>query len=196
MIYFISDNNYTKIGYSTENVLSRLKGLQTGNPNKLKVNLIIPGDYFLENKFHKLFKDYKTEADNEWFNLTPDIINKELNKRYTEEQLKSYRDYTIRNVGENYFKNILEIKLKTKIIKKIHNEIITNYIIDFFKTKKHLAITYSHLCDKFGLSIDDMKNILKKDNLLNKMSYHNKNYKKNYEIKKDRDIQLEYINEA
>lgn len=192
MIYFITDGIYTKIGQS-ENVSRRLFELQTGNAHKLKVSIVISDAITTERKWHKIFSSYKTAADNEWFNITNEQINIELNKRFSQEQLTSYEKYTVECVGQNNFKSILDIKINTKTIKKIHNKLITTDVNEWLVNKKHSPITYEYLCNKFEMTVDEIKSILKKDNLLEKMMRHNSSYKKNIEIYRNRKEQLEYI---
>ena len=64
MIYFIKQSQFIKIGF-TESPLKRLSQLQTANPIKLEVLLIIDGDRDLEVKYHELFKDHAHRG--EWF---------------------------------------------------------------------------------------------------------------------------------
>lgn len=56
MIYFITqDNEYVKIGKTTNNPESRLNELQTGNPVELKLWVSIPGDIEEERYLHSVF---------------------------------------------------------------------------------------------------------------------------------------------
>ncbi len=75
MIYFIktSDDQYVKIGYSLNDIKSRLSGLQTGNPLKLEFVGWCEGDMNYEKILHSFFKEYKTEVDNEWFQYSDKI---------------------------------------------------------------------------------------------------------------------------
>lgn len=73
-IYVIgNDTNRQKIGISRD-VEKRLKTLQTGNPDKLKIHYKIECPY---EKTRKLEKKIHTELNykklkGEWFNMTPD----------------------------------------------------------------------------------------------------------------------------
>lgn len=64
MIYFIKGGGFVKIGYS-KNPRARLKELQTGNPNKLKLLATMPGTYSTEATLHEMFKSQR--AHGEWF---------------------------------------------------------------------------------------------------------------------------------
>jgi len=68
MVYFISDGTYTKIGKSN-NPHSRIKDLQTSNPNELKFVYIFDCKDYWEKKLHTLLKHYNCKAKNEWFDL-------------------------------------------------------------------------------------------------------------------------------
>jgi T5orf172 domain len=73
-VYFIQEENrgYIKIG-SAENVEKRLKGLQVGNPDKLKILHKTSGGQNLELFLHKKFKEYHIRG--EWFRDSEEIIN-------------------------------------------------------------------------------------------------------------------------
>lgn len=74
MVYFISDGEYTKIGYAKD-VKKRLQQLQTANGRTLRVLYIVPGGKPLEKKFHKVLDEYRTGSKNEWFDVSNiDII--------------------------------------------------------------------------------------------------------------------------
>lgn len=67
-VYFISTENgdAVKIGLS-QNVDKRLKALQTGNHEKLKILFSIPGNSAVESNLHELFDDYRING--EWFKI-------------------------------------------------------------------------------------------------------------------------------
>ncbi len=70
MVYFISDGNHVKIGYTkSDDINKRLKGLQTSSPETLIVEgLIKNANERDERELHKLFKDERQRG--EWFKLT------------------------------------------------------------------------------------------------------------------------------
>ena len=82
-VYFISDNHgHIKIGKAND-VESRLKELQTGNPYKLSTLLIVPVTsdnvaFDMECTIHRHFKNYQMEG--EWFRATPvlQVINTDI----------------------------------------------------------------------------------------------------------------------
>jgi hypothetical protein len=65
-----------KIGVTKRNVDTRIRELQTGNPNKISVLRIYDSDNYLkvERWMHRKYFDSKTEAKNEWRNLTNEQI--------------------------------------------------------------------------------------------------------------------------
>jgi len=70
-IYFIRAGNFIKIGYAVD-PYSRLKQLQTGNPQKLELVGYVEGDYETEAHIHSLFADFRVKG--EWFELNTDIM--------------------------------------------------------------------------------------------------------------------------
>jgi hypothetical protein len=79
MIYFAYKPGFVKIGYSKD-PSKRLKQLQTGCPERLKIICKIPGDKKLERKLQKLF--WRNLLDDEWFYFTTGL--KLYIKRLTE----------------------------------------------------------------------------------------------------------------
>jgi hypothetical protein len=65
-----------KIGITKNNPELRVKQLQTGNPNKISVLRVYESDNYLrvEQWMHRKHGASKTEAKNEWRNLTNDQI--------------------------------------------------------------------------------------------------------------------------
>jgi hypothetical protein len=65
-----------KIGVTKRNVDTRIRELQTGNPNKISVLRVYESDNYLkvERWMHRKHFDSKTEAKNEWRNLTNEQI--------------------------------------------------------------------------------------------------------------------------
>lgn len=79
-VYFITDGNYVKIGMAAS-IPSRIKQLQTGNPNRLSVLYLIDvkTQYEagkIEKEYHKLFANKQKLG--EWFDITEkDLLNSE-----------------------------------------------------------------------------------------------------------------------
>ena len=102
MIYIIraEGTNYYKIG-STKDVGKRLKGLQTGCPNKLSLITSFNGNYEHEKRIQEHLKKYKTRENGEWFELTFGLLVEKLSERI----VNSYIDREV----------IIEIPKKIKI---------------------------------------------------------------------------------
>ena len=71
-IYFISDGEFIKIGYTDRDVESRLKSLQTGNPKKLVLLGQMDGNESKEAELHEQFKALR--ANGEWFKSSSVLI--------------------------------------------------------------------------------------------------------------------------
>lgn len=74
MIYFIQsgDSGPIKIGYTNGDAESRLRGLQTGNPEKLNLIMTMPGSINMEKKLHADFE--KDRLNGEWFQASGKLI--------------------------------------------------------------------------------------------------------------------------
>ena len=72
-VYIISDGLYAKIGKTENTVENRVKQLQTGNPNQLKIIYKIKCHKGLkanlETSLHNLFKEKNLHERDEWFKL-------------------------------------------------------------------------------------------------------------------------------
>ena len=70
-VYLIEDNvqKAYKIGVTRSNNLKRLKSLQTGNANELKIIFLFETEYpfRLETILHNMYRDYKIM--NEWYDI-------------------------------------------------------------------------------------------------------------------------------
>lgn len=75
MVYFITDGDFIKIGYTKNNVKKRLKQLQTSSPNKLFILGYVEGDKNTEKQIHKMFYNSIVRINGEWFFPTQDILD-------------------------------------------------------------------------------------------------------------------------
>ena len=75
MVYFITDGQYIKIGYTKNNANKRLKQLQTSSPNKLFLLGYIDGDKNIEKDLHKKFCNSMVRINGEWFAPTKDLLD-------------------------------------------------------------------------------------------------------------------------
>lgn len=74
-IYFLATETRTKVKIGiSDNVDKRIRTIQTSNAEKLFILRIITGvPRELEAEIHKEFQHLKCSANNEWFNLTPEL---------------------------------------------------------------------------------------------------------------------------
>ena len=76
-VYLIEDSSnwLYKIGVTKHSPISRLKKLQTGNPNTLKLisQFETPYPFRLESILHNRYKQY--QVLNEWYELPLDVVN-------------------------------------------------------------------------------------------------------------------------
>jgi hypothetical protein len=71
-VYFISDGNHVKIGYTDGVPEDRLRQLQTGNPTPLQIMAVdTRGTVETERQLHQRFAGYRVNG--EWFRLVPQI---------------------------------------------------------------------------------------------------------------------------
>lgn len=66
VVYFIQHGDYgpVKIGWAID-AEQRRRDLQTGNPERLHIRVLIPGDRLLEGELHRRFADWRLQG--EWF---------------------------------------------------------------------------------------------------------------------------------
>ena len=74
-IYFITDCENIKIGFTTLNVEKRLKQLQTGCVKKLFVLGYITGTMADEKKLHDIFGANRLRYNGEWFKPTQELLD-------------------------------------------------------------------------------------------------------------------------
>lgn len=74
MVYFIQvgESGPIKIGYTRTDPTKRLSELQTGNPYKLRLLLVLEGGFDLEHALHEKFADLRLEG--EWFRNDPILL--------------------------------------------------------------------------------------------------------------------------
>lgn len=75
MIYFITDKQNIKIGYTKNSVEKRLKQLQTSCPEQLYILGWIDGDLETESFLHKKFSKSRIRYNGEWFRPAEDLIS-------------------------------------------------------------------------------------------------------------------------
>lgn len=74
-IYFFTDLQYIKIGFTTEELDRRLERLQTGSSQRLYNIGYITGTIDIEEELHKRFAYCLYRENSEWFTLDEHLIN-------------------------------------------------------------------------------------------------------------------------
>ena len=86
MIYFIQVENNGPIKIeNAKKPEQRLKTLQIGNPKKLNLIAVIPGDPRLESKIHRDLKGFRRSG--EWFNPTTEVLDYIRNIQFAEYEM-------------------------------------------------------------------------------------------------------------
>lgn len=78
MIYFVTDGEYLKIGYTDNDVSRRIASLQSGNARKLELVGTIEGSKEAEHVLHCVFREFRVSG--EWFLYNIDKIAESANQ--------------------------------------------------------------------------------------------------------------------
>lgn len=84
-VYFISDGEAIKVGFTTRKPENRLNEMQTGSSNKLRLIGSFPGSKNDEHRIHKMWSYLKSDGGTEWFDVTEKAALKmidRMNSRY------------------------------------------------------------------------------------------------------------------
>lgn len=102
-VYFLTDGELIKIGYTSGHIKNRIQQLSTGNGRKIYELGYVTGGKQLEGELHKLFGTQRVSPNSEWF--VPD-----------EELLSFINDNNEKpNVYAGYIDNMLVPLLSIKI---------------------------------------------------------------------------------
>ncbi len=179
MVYFISDGTYTKIGKS-KNPYSRIKDLQTSNANKLFFTHLFDVKDKYEQVLHKLFKQFKTNSNNEWFDLRniniENIIIGSLRSipqfvdiKFAEFKASQFNIKLNQVFEQNQNTPNIE-KCNESDIKKLLNDIKTH-----LETKKKIRISYHKYIVDYGFSKEQISFFVKSAKLNKLVAKHNNN---------------------
>lgn len=86
-VYFVSDGNRVKIGV-TRDLVSRMVGLQCGNPNRLELIKLLKFDTYndaqrVEKALHKKYDELRIKThESEWFEYSVDFLHEESSSFY------------------------------------------------------------------------------------------------------------------
>jgi len=127
MIYLImSGPTKVKIGY-TSNINIRIKSLQTANPVKLEVLLVLEGERKTELEWHYYYKDYRIE-NTEWFRV----------KGKLRESIRAFKTKTT-NIKVVDLKTFIKAGMQYTILQKAkRNKKLAKYLKDKKLTNERL----------------------------------------------------------
>lgn len=74
-VYFMTDGEAIKIGYTSGNVFKRMKQLSTGCPEKLYLLGYITGTKKTEKQLHSQFERIRIRKNGEWFHGQQELID-------------------------------------------------------------------------------------------------------------------------
>lgn len=82
-VYFMTDGDHIKIGYTSGDVQRRLHQLNTGSPSQLYLLGYIEGTKKMEHELHVKFGNERLRMNGEWFDGSPELIEyiNEINQR-------------------------------------------------------------------------------------------------------------------
>lgn len=72
-VYFVSDGDAIKIGFTSNGVDRRLEALRNGNPREIKVLATMRGTMDDEKRLHRRFAEYRVRG--EWFKAAPELLD-------------------------------------------------------------------------------------------------------------------------
>lgn len=73
-VYFLTEGNHIKIGYTTQSIEARIQQLNTGSVQNIYLLGWIYGDKKREQELHQQFANSRVRFNGEWFNPTEDLI--------------------------------------------------------------------------------------------------------------------------
>jgi hypothetical protein len=179
MVYFISDGTYTKIGKS-KNPYNRIKELQTSNPNKLSFTHLFDVKDKYEKVLHKLFKEVKTNSNNEWFdlrniNIESIIIGSLRNiPQFIDIKLAEFKAIQLNSKSNQEFRQNKSIP-NTENCNKSKVKLILEDIEYCLKNKKDKRISYHKYIVDYGFTKDQVSFFVKSARLNKLVAKHNNN---------------------
>ena len=73
-VYFVTEGNYIKIGYTSQNIDKRIHQLNTGSIHKLYLLGWIYGNKKTEKELHIKFAQSRVRYNAEWFEPTEELL--------------------------------------------------------------------------------------------------------------------------
>jgi hypothetical protein len=166
MVYFVSDGIYTKIGKS-KTPLNRIKELQTSNANKL---------FFT----HLFDVEYKTDSNNEWFDLRnvniENILIGNLFKipQFIDIKLAEFKALQFNSKVNKTFKQNQNIP-NTDSCDKSKIKLLLDDIKHCLKNKKNTRISYHKYIVDYGFTKEQISFFVKSARLNKLVAKHNNN---------------------
>lgn len=114
MIYFIQEGKSgpIKIGFTINNIKSRLADLQVGNSRKLYVRAYFDGDKYDEKELHYVFGKYRLNG--EWFTPAPEILKFIISKTPAPPELsENKKSNSVDEMLDNYEKDVISRMLNS-----------------------------------------------------------------------------------
>jgi hypothetical protein len=179
MVYFVSDGIYTKIGKS-KTPLNRIKELQTSNANKLFFTHLFDVKDKYEKTLHKLFKEYKTDSNNEWFDLRnvniENILIGNLFKipQFIDIKLAEFKALQFNSKVNKTFKQNQNIP-NTDSCDKSKIKLLLDDIKHCLKNKKNTRISYHKYIVDYGFTKEQISFFVKSARLNKLVAKHNNN---------------------
>lgn len=179
MVYFVSDGTYTKIGKS-KTPLTRIKDLQTSNANKLFFTHLFDVKDKYEQTLHKLFKEYKTESNNEWFDLRDVDISKILIgnlfkiPQFLDIKLSEFKASQFNMKSKEVFKQNQNTP-NTNNCNKNKIKLLLEDIQNCLKNKKNIRISYHKYMVDYGFTKEQISFFVKSARLNKLVAKHNNN---------------------
>lgn len=179
MVYFVSDGTYTKIGKS-KTPLTRIKDLQTSNANKLFFTHLFDVKDKYEQTLHKLFKEYKTESNNEWFDLRDVDISKILIgnlfkiPQFLDIKLSEFKASQFNIKAKEVFKQNQNTP-DTNNCNKSKVKLLLQDIQNCLKNKKNTRISYHKYIIDYGFTKEQISFFVKSARLNKLVAKHNNN---------------------
>lgn len=81
-VYLLSDGDYLKIGHTSRDIEVRMREIQTGSPNTIRlINFLPDAPIEVERELHRKFANLRVRANGEWFIASDEIEVEFANRR-------------------------------------------------------------------------------------------------------------------
>jgi hypothetical protein len=175
MVYFITDGEYTKIG-KAKCAYTRLKALQTANARVLSLLYSFPGGLPLEKKLHNYFKEYQSEANNEWFKIPHIKLRGMLVDYGMLDIAKASHDAKIINNSKAV--PVSKLGKKKKELNKGHRSRVQSLLLEIrSQLKGNKMISYTPFVQKYKFSKKEISYFVRSARLSKDIYTHNSRVK-------------------